>query len=284
MYVVRAPHTCMDEDAPSETLLLQCSSDFAEELSLYLDVLSSSARLRILKFIENQPRDARSISREIQTSYENTKKHLDKLLSIGLVRKEAGIGQPTSKGVHPVWEYSLVPGSMEAIVRSLGVFSNMKIALHDDYLAQRLDEVRRRVATELPDVCPAVVVTGGSDDRRVFALKTDVVPVGRADRERESAGGPAQGIVLGDDYKSVTRISKPHGRLSRMGEAWFFEDCGSTGGTAINGRPIDPWKKVRLQDGDLIELAKGVSGAKLLVILPLPAGTPENLPKGARDP
>ncbi len=48
--------------------------------------------------------DVTSISRETETSDENTKKHLDRLLSIGVIRKEAGIGRETSKGVHPVWE------------------------------------------------------------------------------------------------------------------------------------------------------------------------------------
>ena len=46
-----------------------------------------------------------------RTSYENTKKHLDKLMSIGVIKKEAGLGAPTSKGIHPVWQYSLVPGA-----------------------------------------------------------------------------------------------------------------------------------------------------------------------------
>ena len=54
--------------------------------------------LRILKFLEKKPRDARGISKEIETSYENTKKHLDKLLSIGVIKKEAGLGAPTQRG------------------------------------------------------------------------------------------------------------------------------------------------------------------------------------------
>jgi hypothetical protein len=265
----------MNEDTAKDTLLISCSTDFAEELSLFLDVLSSSARLRILKFIEVQPRDARAISHEIQTSYENTKKHLDKLLSIGVIRKEAGIGQPTSKGVHPVWEYSLVPGSMEAIVRSLGIFSNIRIGLENEDLAKRLSEVRSRVATELASVYPAIVVMGGPDDRKFFPLKEDVVLIGRNDRDRSSTGNPAQDIVLSDNYKSVTRITKPHGRITHQGDAWFFEDCGSTGGTTINGGKASPGTKNRLQDGDLLELGKGVSGAKLLVILPLQQGSRE---------
>ncbi|MDD1673640.1 MAG: hypothetical protein LUP99_04440, partial [Methanomicrobiales archaeon] len=75
----------MSGQPPSETLLGTGDIDFLQELSEYLDVLSSSVRLRILKLIEKKPKDARTISHEIETSYENTKKHLDKLLSIGLI-------------------------------------------------------------------------------------------------------------------------------------------------------------------------------------------------------
>ena len=111
----------------SETIVLSESDDYYVELSEYLEVLSNSQRLKILKILEKSPKEVRKIAGEIDTSYENTKKHLDKLLSTGLIRKEAGLGQATSKGVHPVWKYSLVPGAMEAIVRNLGLFSNIRI-------------------------------------------------------------------------------------------------------------------------------------------------------------
>ena len=58
----------MDQSDKSPTIIVHEESDSLEELSEYLDVLSSSARLRILKFLEKKPRDARSISREIETS------------------------------------------------------------------------------------------------------------------------------------------------------------------------------------------------------------------------
>jgi predicted transcriptional regulator len=53
-------------------------------------------RAGILKLVERKPRDTRTISHEIETSYENTKKHLVKLLSIGLIKREAGVGKPGS--------------------------------------------------------------------------------------------------------------------------------------------------------------------------------------------
>lgn len=254
-----------DED--SRTLILDIDNDDLQELSEYLDVLSSSTRLKILKVIERSPKDVRQISTAIETSYENTKKHLDKLMSIGVVRKEAGLSRPTAKGVHPVWKYSLVPGGLEAITRSLGLFSNLKLTLTDSVLAKKLAGVRETFSGEFSGQPPVVILLGGAEDGRVFALAGDSIAVGRAD-----PGVPvraAQAIVLGEEYAAVTRVSKPHARLThRRDGAWFIEDCGSTGGTFVNGTPLEAGTRRELHDGDLIELAKGALGATLVFVVP----------------
>ena len=258
----------MDAQDKSPTIIVHEESDSLEELSEYLDVLSSSARLRILKFLEKKPRDARSISREIETSYENTKKHLDKLLSIGVIKKEAGLGAPTSKGIHPVWEYSLVPGGLEAIIRNLGLFSNTRVPVTGSEIQRRLDEVKNTLNREVLGDVPALIVLGGSDDAKVFLMKTDVVSIGRIDPANRAAYRPGDDIVLSESYSAVTRVSKPHGRISRDKNGWCLEDCGSTGGTQLNTKRLEKNARALLHDGDLIELAKGVSGVRFLVILP----------------
>ena len=58
----------------SPTIVVEDTEDSLDELSEYLDVLSSSARLRIVKFLEKKPRDARAISHEIETSQREHKK------------------------------------------------------------------------------------------------------------------------------------------------------------------------------------------------------------------
>ncbi len=141
------------------TIIVHEDSDSLEELSEYLDVLSSSARLRILKFLEKKPRDARAISKEIETSYENTKKHLDKLLSVGVIKKEAGLGAPTSKGIHPVWEYSIVPGGLEAIIRNLGLFSNTRVQIMGSEISRRLEEVKNTLSKEVLGNIPTAIAT-----------------------------------------------------------------------------------------------------------------------------
>ncbi len=85
---------------------------------------------------------------------ENTKKHLDKLLSVGIIKKEAGLGAPTSKGIHPVWEYSIVPGGLEAIIRNLGLFSNTRVQIVGSEISRRLEEVKNTLSKELLGTIP----------------------------------------------------------------------------------------------------------------------------------
>lgn len=252
----------------SPTIISGENTDSLDELSEYLDVLSSNARLRIIKLLEKKPRDARAISNEIDTSYENTKKHLDKLLGIGVIKKEAGLGAPTSKGIHPVWQYSVVPGGFEAIIRNLGLFSNAKVQIVGGEISRRLESVKDTLSKEVLGNVPAAIVLGGPDDGKIFLLKNDQVRIGRIDTERYAHTPADSDVDLAGAYTAVTRISKPHARFLRKGDTWFIEDCGSTGGTQLNNQRLEKNILVNVQDGDLIELAKGVSGVRLLMILP----------------
>ncbi|KQC05198.1 MAG: hypothetical protein APR53_08360 [Methanoculleus sp. SDB] len=257
----------MTEDNGDPTIVLREEPEFFEELSEYLDVLSSSTRLRILKSIEHRPKDVREISSDIRTSYENTKKHLDKLLRTGVVKKEAGMGAETSKGVHPVWKYSLIPGGMEAIIRNLGLFSNINMTLSDSDLQARLARVKGMVSGEFSGSRPVVIVVGGPDDGAVYPVQAEEVAFGRHD----SASGtpdPKRTVVLSDYYTAVTRITRPHARIVLRDGEYFIEDCGSTGGTFKNAEPLPSHRLLPLGDGDLIDLAKGVKGVRLIFMHP----------------
>ncbi|MDD1706828.1 MAG: FHA domain-containing protein [Methanoregulaceae archaeon] len=253
----------------SRTIVLEQVPDYYSELSEYLEVLSNSQRLKILKILEKRPKDVRMIASEINTSYENTKKHLDKLISMGLIRKEVGLGQQTSKGVHPVWKYSLVPGAMEAVVRNLGIFSNMRINIDDADLKKKLDEVRQAVEGEISGKKPMVILLGGSDDGKLFILEHPETRVGRIDPARPEAAESSSEIVLSREYSSVSRISKPHGIIKREGPNYYFEDRGSSGGSFLNSVELPKGQPVVIHDSDLLELGKGAQGARLLVILPV---------------
>jgi DNA-binding transcriptional ArsR family regulator len=257
----------------SPTIVVEDPADSLDELSEYLDVLSSSARLRILKFLEKSPKDARAISNEIQTSYANTKKHLDKLLSIGVIKKEAGLGASTSKGIHPVWQYSILRGGLEAIIRNLGLFSNTQIQIVDGEISKRLESVKKTLSKEVLGDVPAAIVMGGADDGKIFLLKDHATSIGRVDQKNPADNEKEREVTLSGSYTAVTRISKPHGRFVHDRDKWYIEDCGSTGGTRLNNRRLEVHNRTPVHDGDIIELAHGVSGVKLIMVIP-PAPEP----------
>ncbi len=112
------------------------------------------------------------------------------------------------------------------------------------------------------------MVLGGPDDGKVFLLKKDQIHIGRIDPEKRTGITHDDDIILSEGYTAVTRISKPHGRFIHEHDNWYIEDSGSTGGTRINHNRIEKNTKIMIHDGDLIELAKGISGVKLLMIIP----------------
>ncbi|WP_421908818.1 FHA domain-containing protein [Methanolacinia petrolearia] len=237
------------------TILNDDTPLFYERLSDYLSVLGNPTRLKILKIIEKNPKDIREISNEIGTSYENTKKHLNKLLKIGLIRKDAGVGKPTSKGIHAVWKYSTIPGGLELIARNVGSFCNMEIK--NPELASRLVEIRKMIDDEISSDMPVLVLLGGTDDGRVYTVRKNTVRLGRYDPFAKGIFDEENDIVLDDDYRGVTRISKPHAVIILEDGVWCIMDEGSTGGTSVNGKLIGKSVRTVLSDGDMIELGAG---------------------------
>ncbi|MGB9175239.1 MAG: FHA domain-containing protein [Methanoregula sp.] len=249
---------------------VECLEDLdpLAELSEYLDVLSNGTRLKILKCLEKKSRTTREISQEVETSYENTKKHLDRLCLIGVIKKEAGITDPRLKCVQLFWKYSLVPGGLESVIRNLGLFSHMKMQIVRDDISEKIDETRKMFSRELFGNTPVLIVLGGQDDGRAFSLTHDTIRIGRTDPEKQAQINPAEDLVLSQGYSSVSRVSRPHARLVREKKTWCIEDCGSSGGTSVNKKNLGQNERVPLHDGDLIELSKGNTGAKFLAIIP----------------
>lgn len=251
------------------------SDDWDElaELSSYLEVLGSSVRLKILRFIAETPKDAREIARDTGTSYENVKKHLEKLLSIGVVRKEAGISSESAERVHLVWRYVLVPGGMEAIIRTLSLFSSNPAECIDNPLREKLTGVRDQVSRAFFHHQAAAIVLGGPADGSVHLFHGAIVNIGRIDQDRPVAADQAAGIMLPEEYRAVTRVTRPHGRFRKQDEAWYYTDCTSTGGSYLNSRRLPAEEETRLSDGDLLELGKGPGAVRLLIVLPGVSGT-----------
>jgi DNA-binding transcriptional ArsR family regulator len=251
--------------AEKETVSISSDPAFLQELSEYLEVLSNPVRLKILKVIEKEPKEISEIASRIDTSYANTKKHIDQLVHIGLVRKEAGFGRETVKGIHPVWKFSLAEGGLSMLIKNLGVFSRINIPMGYGEIQGTLDSVRAAVLKESGTNFPALHLVEGKGAGKTYLLKSDRAQIGRIDPDTPSRHGDGD-IALSEEYKAVTRITKPHAIVSRAGTGWQIEDRGSSGGTYLNAELIAPMHKTPLKNGDIIDLAMGEDAARFLFI------------------
>jgi DNA-binding transcriptional ArsR family regulator len=253
-----------------KTLAMEGDAEFLHEIADFMDALSHPQRLRILKAIEDDPKEIRQIAEETGMTYENTKKHLRRLLDTGLVRREAGFSQTTSRGMLPVWKYSLIADAATTIIRNFGVFSTIRNSVTDTLVASRVDEIRSSVARLLTGSEAALVVISGPQDGRVFPLSVPRVILGREDETRRPSDSNPMYLTLPAHHASITRISHPHAIVFQDKDGWFITDKGSTSGTAVNGSSIPLDTPVPLRNGDLIELGKGATSAWIvLIILPL---------------
>lgn len=251
-----------------EKKTLSISSDpvFLEELSEYLEVLSNPLRLKILKFIEREPKEITAIAEHVGMSYQNTKKHLDRLVSTSLVQRGAGFGRETDRGIAPVWKYTIAEGGLENLTRTLGVFSSIAIPMGYNDIAERIQDVRQALHESGDAGGPVLYVIGGTADGTSFILQNERIPLGREDPDHPAAGDKGM-VILPDEYRAVTRVTKPHAVLIRSMDSWQIEDNASTGGTFVNTRRLEPMKPTPLENGDVIDLSVGANSARFLFIL-----------------
>jgi len=269
-----------EDYANPNTVMMSEDMDYYEDLSKYLNVLSNPVRLRILKIIEHTPKEASEIATEIGTSYVNTKKHLEKMLTAGIITKEAGFGRATSRGSLPVWKYTTRPGGIEDIIRNLGFFSNLDIDIKGSELVEKVEEARRMVSREYAGETPVIFILGGPADGETFPLSESVIRIGREEKHLgplmaengDSAiyyapPGTLSGdaaIVVHRDFDLVTRISRPHAEIRKKKGGWYITDRGSTGGTYLNDNQCEANSEVRLMAGDIVDLARGPRGVRFL--------------------
>jgi DNA-binding transcriptional ArsR family regulator len=251
--------------AEQKTISISSDPVFLEELSEYLEVLANPLRLQILKFIEREPKEITAIAEHTGMSYQNAKKHLDRLVSTSLVRRAAGFGRETDRGIAPVWKYSLAEGALENLATTLAVFSSVATPMGYSDICERIRAVRSDFPESGGPAGTVLYLIGGTADGRAFILKNDRIPMGREDPDHppDEAGGM---VVLPDEYRAVTRVTKPHATLIQTADHWLIEDNGSTGGTFLNSRRLDPLKSTPLVSGDVIDLSIGANAARFLFI------------------
>ena len=108
---------------------------------------------------------------------------------------------------------------------------------------------------------PAAIALGGPDDGKIFLLKNDIVNIGRNDRRTSRPFvrircGPGRRLYCGPPgYPAAREICPGEGDLAYRGlwqHRWH----------PLNNRKLEKMLKPPVQDGDLIELAKGNIGSK----------------------
>ena len=251
--------------ADKKTVSISSDPEFLGELSEYLNVLSNPVRLQILKFIEREPKETSEIATHIGSSYQNTKKHLDRLVATSLVRRDAGFGRETDRGIAPVWKYSLADGGLPALVKTLNIFSSITVPLGYNDIEQRIRSVRTACLETPADAGPVLFLIGGPADGRMFPLKNDRIALGREDPDASSSRA-GDVIAVPDPYRAVTRVTKPHAFITRAEQSWQVEDARSTGGTFVNSSRLVPGIKCTLSQGDVIDLSPGTHGARFLFV------------------
>ena len=251
------------DNSHDRTILSGSDPEFIAELSEYLDVLASPVRLQMLSFMGTRPRTVRQVAHEISTSYENTKKHLTRLLSLGLIRKEIGVSDDPSNHGQPVFYYSLIPGGLDQATRNLALFTSVSGSGLSG-LSDRIETAKKGLRDIMPGKGPSLSLTNGPDSGRRYELKDEMYRIGRSE-EGEEVLVTEPAIILGDEYRSVSRASRPHAWLRKRSGVWTIEDGNSKGGTYVNGKPV-PHEPVPLSNEDLIELSPGSLGATFLFL------------------
>jgi len=149
---------------------------------------------------------------------------------------------------------------------NIAQFANIKFTESDNDIKEKIVTVKNILSKELIGKVPVVFVLDGVEDGKYFTIDGKSARIGRH-YSKDTTSDSKDDIVLSNDYAVVTRVNQPHALLMSEGGNWYIEDS-SMNGTYIDNKRLDKYKKVRLKNGDIIELGKGLSSVRLLFALP----------------
>ena len=105
-------------------------------------------------------------------------------------------------------------------------------------------------------------MTSGPDRGLSYDMNEKSYRIGRSE-EGWDGNSPEPALLIPEEYRSVSRISRPHAWIRRCAGQWTITEGSSKGGTTVNGTPVSH-EPTPLMDGDLIELSPGPLGVSLL--------------------
>ena len=227
--------------------------DLMEELSEYFSVFGNESRLKILKTIQKGAKDARTIANtlnkkwNIEVSVPNTKKHLKKLIEIGVVTKYPVIREDGQI----VMFYRCVSSSLDAVLKNLHRLSG--IALKEDTIniegASKIEKTIEEILNEFP-LKSKLVLLDGKNITGEYPLEKNCMSIGRMSPKENDISLPDTDRTVG---RKQSRIIYESGR-------YYLEDIGSKNGTYLMDKnqkqfvKLELGKRVGLNDGDIMRL------------------------------
>lgn len=255
----------------------QSDLDVLKDLSKKINALSNESRLKLLVIIsivskkpkeQRTPTYANALKKSLRRYYGISitevavRNHLKILLDNGFVKKEPG----ASKEDRGVMNYLIVPGAIESLSRDLNILNNTIL------------EIQEEIDSSLRN--PLLKVLGGADDGKIFELSKKEIRIGRKgdmDQDDEDYQGD---VILSNDYRSVSRVYKPHAFLKEEKDGWYLKDNNSNGGVYVNNESESLHEKTdtdalvlngnqptKLKNNDKIKLALGKYSAEMIFLL-----------------
>jgi len=205
-------------------------------------------------------------------------KHIQQLTKIGVIMKKPGVKREDVESLTlmmdreeisrardlPVSLYEVVPEGIENVLRSLDTLGNYKVRVE---LKPKVERVRGDFE-EFIGGFYRIRVLSGEDAGRLFRLRKDAVQIGRIDPKAEKKYDLQHDIALSSKYVAVSRVWRPHARLTRQGKEWFIEHCEGTNGTYLEDMKLEKNVRERLEDHNVIHLASGEGSARLVFLAP----------------
>lgn len=225
--------------------------DVLGELSEYFSVLGNETRLKILKAIQNEAKDARMIANvlherwNIEVAVPNTKKHLKKLIEIGVVTKYPVVRDDGQI----VMCYRQVSKSLNAVLNILQVLRGYESDTIGIGETKKIERTIEEILNEFSSKNKLVLL----DDKDIvseYPLEKKSVRIGRIQPDMND-------ISLPDTDRTVGR--KQSCLIYESGK-YYLEDIDSKNGTYLMDKhqkrfiKLEQGKRVELNDKDVIRL------------------------------
>lgn len=222
-----------------------------EKMASWLRPLASPVRLRLLRFL-TRPHYLEEVASHLKVTRQAARKHLDKLVGIGVLEKRSGIRESG-----PVTEYLINPQALFLIYDEFEKLGSLRGDERQDVLHRTLAEPGKRVVAEPAQGPCFYIVRGLNTGQRL--------PLAARDREWTVGRDTRCDFPIPHDPYASNR----HAEVHWDGRQFVLTDLRSTNGTHHNWALLPRGGGVALRHGDVVGVGK-----TLLLFWQGPAGSP----------